>query len=125
VSTCEGALRRRFTTKRCHARRRAVPFTLTFEEYKSLYDKQAGKDGYTGQQMVFKFGQGRSAATGSLDRIENEKGYTPGNVVFCRLDTNGKKSDKPKEQFVKQLNLDFPETNDTSVEVPAQDVKTS
>jgi hypothetical protein len=114
VGTREGALRRRFTMKRCHARRKGIPFTLTFEGFKELYDSQAGKDGYTGQQMAFDFGHGRSGATVSLDRIDNEKGYTPDNVVFCRLDTNAKKSDRPRDQFMGQVSLQFPEAIDTA-----------
>jgi len=122
VSTTEGARRRRFIMKKCHARIKGIPFTLTFEEYKGLCDKQAGIDGYTFKQMAFDFGQGRSGATQSLDRMDNEQGYTPDNVVFCRLDTNGWKKDQPRDQFVKQLPLKFLRTNDT--EAPAQDVKT-
>jgi hypothetical protein len=120
VSTKEGALRYRFTMKKSVARRKRIPFTLTFEEFKGQYDKQAGKDGYTGQQMAFDFGQGRSGATMSLDRIDNEKGYTPDNVVFCRLDTNSKKNDKSKDEFMKQLAFEFPEANDPSLEPPGR-----
>jgi hypothetical protein len=111
VSTREGALRRRFTTKRCHARRKGIPFTLSFEYYRGLFEQQAGKDGYTGEQMSFDFGQGRSGATVSLDRIDNDKGYMNGNVKFCRLATNSKKKGKPVEQFLMQLSLNFPESN--------------
>ena len=109
VSTREGALRFRFSMKKCHARIKGVVFTLSFEDFEGLYEQQAAKDAYTGKQMAFDFGQGRSGATMSLDRIDNEKGYTPDNVVFCRLDTNAKKNDKPKDQFMKQLALEFPE----------------
>jgi hypothetical protein len=91
------------------ARRRRIPFTLTFGDYKRLFDLQAGKDAYTGEQMCFDYGQGRSAATVSLDRIDNEKGYTPGNAAFCRLSTNGKKSNRPPDEFRKQLTLNFPD----------------
>lgn len=111
VSTREGALRRRFTTKRCHARRKGIPFTLSFEYYRGLFEQQAGKDGYTGEQMSFDFGQGTSGATVSLDRIDNDKGYMNGNVKFCCLATNSKKQGKPVEQFLMQLSLNFPESN--------------
>jgi transposase-like protein len=116
VSTRVGALRFRFSMKKCHARIKGVPFILTFEDFKGLYEQQAGKDGYTGQQMSFDFGQGRSGATVSLDRVDNEKGYTPDNVVFCRLGTNAKKNDKPKDEFMKQLALEFPEGGGISLE---------
>ena len=111
VSTPEGALRRRFTTKRCHARRKGIPFTLSFEYYRGLFEQQAGKDGYTGEQMSFAFGQGISGETGSLDRIDNAKGYMRGNCKFCRLATNSKKKGKPVEQFLMQLSLNFSESN--------------
>ncbi len=111
VSTIEGALRFRFIQKKCRARRKGVQFSLTFKCFKQLWEEQAGKDGYTGEQMAFEFGQGRSGATVSLDRIDNEKGYTPDNVKFCRLSTNGKKKDLPVDQFVRQLTLNFPESN--------------
>jgi len=107
VSTKEGALRYRYSMKKSVARRKGIPFNLTLEDFERLYDQQAGKDGYTGQQMAFDFGQGRSGATGSLDRIDNKKGYTPENVVFCRFATNAKKRDKPAGQFIEQLKLDF------------------
>jgi hypothetical protein len=101
--------------KKSVARRRGIPFTLTFEDFKGLYEQQAGRDGYTGEQMSFDFGQGRSRATASMDRIDNDGGYTPGNVVFCRLATNGKKSDKPRDKFIEQLKFNFPsELSDAS-----------
>jgi hypothetical protein len=115
VSTTKGALRFRYCMKRFVARRKGIPFTLTFEDYTRVFDLQAGRDAYIGEQMCFDFGQGRSAETASLDRIDNDGGYTPGNVVFCRLDTNSKKNDQPKDQFMKQLALEFPEGGSISL----------
>ena len=100
--------------KKSVARRKGISFTLTFEDFRRQYEEQAGKDAYTGEQMCFDYGQGRSAATVSLDRIDNEKGYTPGNVAFCRLSTNGKKQDRPPDEFRKQLTLNFPEPNQSA-----------
>jgi hypothetical protein len=120
VSTRVGALRFRFSMKKCHARRKGIAFALTFEDFNGLYERQEGRDGYTGQQMSFDFGQGRSGATVSLDRIDNEKGYTPDNVVFCRVDTNARKNAKPKDEFMKQLAFEFPEANDPSLEPPGR-----
>jgi hypothetical protein len=114
-STTNGALRCRFDNKKCHARRKGIPFTLTFEEYKGLHERQAGKDGYNGLQMAFDFGKGRSGATVSLDRIDNNKGYTPDNVLFCRLRTNAEKGDKPVDQYMKQSALEFPKMGSISL----------
>ena len=107
----KGALRFRYCMKKSVARRKGIPFTLSLDDFKRLFELQAGKDAYTGEQMCFDYGQGRSAATVSLDRIDNEKGYTLGNVAFCHLSTNGKKSDQPPDEFRKQLTLNFPDPN--------------
>ena len=48
-------------------------------------------------------------ATGTLNCVDNKKGYVPGNVLFCRLDTNSKKNNRPVNEFMKQLDLEFPE----------------
>ncbi len=107
VSKREGALHFRYNRKKCFARAKGVPFTLTFECFKELHERQAGKDAYNGKQMCFDYGQGRSGATMTLDRIDNTKGYTPDNVVFCRLDTNAKKGNRPVGRLIEQLELDF------------------
>ena len=107
VCTIEGALRYRFNKKKSHAKHKGIPFTLTFEEYKRQYEKQDGKDGYTGKQLCFEFGHGRSRTTGSLDKIDNEGGYSPGNIMFCSLAINAKKGTKPVERLMVQLELSF------------------
>ena len=38
-----------------------------------------------------------------LDRKDNSKGYTPGNVVPCCFTCNAKKSAKPYEQFLEEI----------------------
>ena len=107
VSTREGALRCRYSMKKCHARQKGLQFSLTLEYFKNLYEQQGGRDGYTDEQMTFAFGHGRSRTTVSLDRIDNEGGYTPDNVKFCCLGANAKKRNKPVDQFMVQLELDF------------------
>jgi len=112
VSTREGALRRRFIMKKSCAKRRGIPFTVTYEEYKKKCEKQNGKDGYTGKQMCFDYGQGRSGATVTLDRIDNDGGYTPDNIVFCRLEINSKKGKRPVDEFrEQQMEFDFEKPN--------------
>jgi hypothetical protein len=108
VSTRKGALRFRYIMKKSVARRRGIPFTLTFEDFEGLYEQQAGRDGYTGEQMTFDYFRGLSRTTASLDRIDNNGGYTPGNVKFCCQGTNSKKYNKPVERFIEQLELNFP-----------------
>ena len=107
LSTRSGALRFRYTRKKAYAQRKGIPFCLTFEYFKGLYEQQAGRDGYTGEQMTFDYGHGLSRTTVSLDRIDNDGGYTPGNVKFCCQGTNSKKNNKPVERFIEQLEFNF------------------
>ena len=107
VSTTEGALRFRYTMKKSKALRKAIPFNLTFDQYKRQYEKQNGKDGYTGEQMTFDFGLGLSRATVSLDRIDNEVGYVLGNIMFCCHGTNSKKGTRSVRRLFEQLEFNF------------------
>ena len=59
--------------------------------------------------MVFDFGVGRSKHTVSLDRIDNDQGYTPNNCVFCSLSVDGGKKGQPSFQFMKQMSFNFPD----------------
>lgn len=122
VSTKEGALRYRYSMKKCQAKRKGIPFTLTYEEFRRKFEEQNGKDGYTGEQMCFDYGRGRSAAMGSMDRIDNDGGYTPDNVVFCRLSSNGKKQDRPVGEFIEQLEFDFENSNCPRPPTPGQPI---
>ena len=58
--------------------------------------------------MAFDFGHGLSRATVTLDRIDNDGGYTRDNVVFCCLSTNAKKGNRPVGRLVEQLKFNFP-----------------
>ena len=50
VSTREGALRRRYDVKRLDAKRKGIPFNLSYQDFKRQFEEQGGKDGYTGEQ---------------------------------------------------------------------------
>lgn len=109
ISTIPGALRFRYINKKSVAKRNGIPFTISFEAYKEQFEKQQGKDGYTGKQMFLDFGHGRSALTITLDRIDNNKGYVEGNIKFCCLNINAKKGKRPVEMLYAQLELNFPD----------------
>jgi len=115
VSTREGALRFRYDVKKADAKRKGIPFNLSYQDFKRQFEEQGGKDGYTGEQMSFDFGQGLSGATMTLDRIDNDGGYTRENVMFCRLSTNAKKGNRPVSRLIAQLQFNFSsEANDAS-----------
>ena len=72
------------------ARNRNKEFTLTLEEAQAQYDKQNGKCYYSGLDMPLKRGDRNN--TISLDRKDNEKGYTANNIVWCLGACNTMKS---------------------------------
>lgn len=76
----------RFRLAVSEAKRRAnKPFTLTFEEFKVLAEKDCFYcGGYFGK---VKFGKG-------LDRIDNSKGYEAGNVIPACEQCNGTRSNR-------------------------------
>jgi hypothetical protein len=115
VSTREGALRFRYSMKKSKAKRKGITFSITYEEFKRKFEEQDGKDFYTSEQMCFDYGQGRSAATGSVDRRDNDGGYTPDNIVFCRLEINSKKGNRPVGRLTEQLALEFPDRGGISL----------
>jgi hypothetical protein len=108
--------------KKSKAKRKGIPFSITYEEFKRKFEEQDGKDGYTSEQMCFDYGQGRSAATGSVDRRDNDGGYTPDNIVFCRLEINSKKGNRPVGRLTEQLKLDFEKSNWPVPPTPGQSI---
>lgn len=60
---------------------RKIDFDLTYEFLIGLFDKQNGLCYYTGYPM--KLGGSIDFDTMSLDRVDSNKGYIIGNVVFC------------------------------------------
>ncbi len=69
-----------FNLLRSGAKRRGKVFTVTFEEYEKLA-KETGYD----------VGKGKSADCLSIDRIDNSKGYEPGNLRVITISENVKK----------------------------------
>lgn len=60
---------------------------LTLDYMLGLYDAQQGRCAISGREMTLTRGQGRVETNMSIDRIDREKGYIPGNVqlvcAFC------------------------------------------
>ena len=63
----------------------------------NLFLKQEGKCYYTDYPITLN--TRNRPKTASIDRIDNNKGYIEGNVVWCRKDINIMKMDKDIEDF--------------------------
>lgn len=94
----EVAFNQVFMEYRLNARYRKVPFELTKEEFRSLVVSPCHYCGDTPSRerkhrgAIFKFN--------GIDRIKNELGYVPGNVVpACRTD-NFMKGNLSREDFL-------------------------
>ena len=71
-----------------------------------LWKKQDGKCYYSGIDMQPpKKGHQRTIYTASIDRIDNNKGYTKDNVVWCCWFSNNAKSNIDKNEFIRLCSL--------------------
>lgn len=86
------------------ARSVKCPFDLTAEYLIHLWEAQQGKCFYTDQEISFEYvgesGKAPHLLTPSLDRLDPEKGYTKGNVVWCAYGINRMKNDLTYEDFI-------------------------
>ena len=72
-----------------HRRKKTHEFSLTKEDLHKKYDNQKGLCAYSGMIMThIKDGSGYHLTNISIDRIDNEKGYTKENVCLVCLAIN-------------------------------------
>jgi len=97
----------RYYYRNCH--RRDKECTITLQDLKDQWKKQQGICPYTGTKLQLKTWSNKPEYTkqASIDRIDNSKGYIPGNIEFIALPINYLKADKlSKEEtlnFIKQI----------------------
>lgn len=111
-----GHLERTRSDIKYHVRRRLIQwrkktpenFDLDVDYLVNLYNEQKGLCYYTGKKMLVggRKGDGKQKLYLSLDRVDPEKGYIKGNVVWCIYHINTMKSDLTKLEFI-QLVLDI------------------
>ncbi|AXH69646.1 endonuclease [Streptomyces phage LukeCage] len=76
------------------AKKRGIEWDVTPEQLWDLWISQDGKCAYTGRQL-------KHGVDTSLDRIDNSKGYIPGNIQWVHPDINRMKSDFDASYFIK------------------------
>lgn len=76
-----------------------VEFALTPEYMVELHQRQAGKCVYTREDMIDEFGIGSNPRSVSVDRIDYQLGYVPGNVVLCTMRANTIKHNQTLEEL--------------------------
>jgi hypothetical protein len=78
---------KKYLIKLENARQAGHEFTLTLFEFKKIVSRK--NCFYTGVEMLKPIGKGSNEWNDlTLDRVDNSKGYVPGNVVACIKSAN-------------------------------------
>ena len=88
-----------------HAKVRHQDFTITIEYLQQLWDNQNGQCSLSGLPLIYSTRKNKKLGlvqkkTASLDRIDNTKGYIPGNVQWVHKIINKMKTDLNQEEFL-------------------------
>ncbi len=73
---------RRYSNAKAHAKKRGLEFSITIDEYMSVVSKPCN---YCNESL--------GDMSGGLDRIDNDRGYTCGNILPCCRDCNRIRND--------------------------------
>lgn len=104
----KATLKGRFVCWRKSAKKRQISWDLSFEDIKDI----PLTCHYTGETLSL---EAHLYNTISLDRIDNSKGYTKDNVVFCGKLVNNMKNTQTKSNFIKMCRMvsnNFKDTED-------------
>lgn len=78
---------------------RDIPFSLTIDYIKSLWDAQKGKCALSGIDMTYIFNSGRIPTNVSIDKIYPDLGYVTGNIQLVCMACNQIKSDLSEQEM--------------------------
>lgn len=87
------------------AKRRKLEITITPEYLDDLWEKQGGICGLSGIEILIPkrnpyYRKEMTMSTASLDRIDSNQGYIPGNVIWVHKDINRMKLKLSNQQFI-------------------------
>lgn len=84
------------------ANKRKILISIGIEDGWRLFQAQNGLCAFTGQKISFRsrFGETKSIATASLDRINNDLGYHIDNVQWVHKDINMMRRDLSPQRFI-------------------------
>lgn len=88
-----------------NAARRKLEFRITIQDLWEQFLKQNKQCAITKLPLTFPKTHGDRTATASLDRIDNNKGYTKNNIQWLHKEINYMKSDLSVEDFIKYCKL--------------------
>lgn len=86
-----------FNTAKAHSKTRKKEFTISLNDLKSKWEEQEGKCPYTGWTLLLaettKISTEKIPCKVSLDRINSNEGYVPGNIQFISMIANYAKNE--------------------------------
>jgi hypothetical protein len=91
-----------------NAKKRNIDFQITKEDIIDLYLKQNKKCNLSGLEISFSETESqhlKNNTTASIDRIDNNKGYTKDNIQLIHKDINIMKNVFPEDKFILYCNL--------------------
>jgi hypothetical protein len=80
----------------------------------SLFERQERKCAISGEPLIFEAGR-NSRTTASLDRVDNTKGYVPGNVQWVHKVVNLMRNALPVSEFTRWCALIAEHTKNSSI----------
>lgn len=95
----EAAFNRVVASARHQAGKRGLEWSLTNEQVRTLHAQLCYYCGAEPSNVSHRLGHGRGYVYNGLDRLYNDRGYTPGNVVPCCKICNTAKWQMTPEQF--------------------------
>jgi len=105
--TGHGEISGRFWTHiKRHADNRDLGFSITIEDAWKQFQKQDGRCALSGMKLSLAGHKGSySERTASLDRIDNNKGYTKDNIQWLHKDVNWMKGKFETDRFLELCSL--------------------
>lgn len=89
-----------WTALKTGAKARSYEFSITIEYAWNLYIKQNKKCNLSGIDLNLGYSYCTGEQTGSIDRIDNSKGYIEGNVQWVHKQINWMKHKMPQNHFI-------------------------
>lgn len=87
--------------KGCIRKSKIIEFNITIEDAWNQFIKQDGKCALTGVELVLYIKNcNENLPTASLDRIDNNKGYTVDNIQWVHKEINMMKNTHTQEKFI-------------------------
>jgi hypothetical protein len=103
-SDLEKYLTYRYRSLKRTAKERNIELNFSKKNFIEQYTSQSGKCFYSDEEMICEIGNGKQNRNVlSVDRVDTNKGYIYGNVVFCTYRINSIKNDLSLEEIKKWI----------------------